>query len=84
MIVAQPIKNSHRGTSELDCLSSNLFIRIPTNQCPGKMNPGRIISFYPLTKYFNIIIPLMGLHPYFPNGPFRAGASLISLESISA
>jgi hypothetical protein len=83
MIVAQPVKNSNRGASELDFLSSNLFIRIPTNPCPGKLNPGGIISSHSLTIYFNIIIPLRGLHPYFPNGPFRSGVSLISLESIS-
>jgi hypothetical protein len=83
MIVAQPFKNSYRETSELYFLSNNLFIRIPTKPCSGKMNPGRIISSSSFTIYFNIIIPLRGLHPYLPNDPFRAGASIISLESIS-
>ena len=83
MIVAQPVKKSDNGTSELDFLSSNLFIRIPTNPCPGKMNTGRIITSYSLTIYFNIIIPLRALHPSLPNGPFRASASLMSLETIS-
>ena len=83
MIVSQLVKNSDNGTSELDFLSSNLSIRIPTNPCPGKMNTDRMISSYFLTIYFSIIILLRALHLSLPNSPFRASSSLISLESIS-